>query len=175
MHYVSEFSAPVYFFSSLSTNVDQKSRFLNLGRSKTVGSCLATSGMLEWHHLITNNITGQAVSCYTSVEVSGWLASVAATISAALLVSRALVVFLTAFHAGGRESAGSLRSRTLALFQHHYGAQELAACHTLTMTLGKHVLGQRGHRKLRQHNYIRLLLTCSTGDLFMLSRFSHRG
>lgn len=134
--------------------------------------------LLEWHHLIIyiqdefafeeyvmNDVTGLALSCYTSVEVSGWLARVPTAIGAALFVSRALVVLLTALHTGGCESAGSFWSRTLALFQHHYRTQELTACHALAMTLGKRVLGQRGHRKLCQHNHIYLLLTRSTGDL----------
>lgn len=103
-------------------------------------------------------MTFTVLSCYTSVEVFGRLARVPAAVSAALLVSRTLVVLLTALHTGGCESAGSFWGRTVALFQHYYRTQELTARHTLAMTLGKHTLGQRGHRKLRQHNRIHLLL-----------------
>lgn len=121
--------------------------------------------MVAFTDYVENGVNGSSLSYYTSVEVSGRLARVSAAVGAALLVARTLLVLLAALHTGGCESAGSFWSRTFALFQQHYRTQELTACHTLAMTLGKHTLGQRGHRKPCQHNHIHLLLTCSTGDL----------
>lgn len=164
----------VLFFLSCQAEVQVFK--LWVGKSRSKGRGLGTSWSdttylfiysmeVAFEEYVENDITGLALLSYTSVEVSRWLACVPAAIGAALLVSRAFVVLLTALHAGGCESAGSFRSRTFALFQHHYRTQELTACHTLAMTLGKDVLGHRGHRKLRQHNRIHLLLTLSTGDL----------
>lgn len=87
-------------------------------------------------------------SLLTFVQSLGHLAGVSASIGAAFLNPRALVVHLAAFHAGGGKPAGFLRSWTVPLLHRQDVLEELTAGQAFVVLLGEQRLG--GKRRKAQ-------------------------